>query len=101
MNEKSLKNLLGLAQRARLLVSGSFAVEEALKVDRVKMLIVTTDANDSTVEKFEKISAEKSIPLVKVLTKETLAQCLGKDLRAVAAVLDDGFKKSIEKLLDG
>ena len=47
----------------------------------------------------EKISAEKNIPLVQILTKESLGQCLGKDFRAVAAILDEGFTKSIEKLL--
>lgn len=98
MNELKLKNLLGLAQRARLLVSGNFAVLEALKKGQVKAIILTTDASPATVSEFEKISAEKSLPLYRVLTKETLGQCLGKDFRAVAAVLDAGFKKSIEKL---
>ena len=101
MNEVKLKNLLGLAQRARLLVSGNFAVEEALKSGQVHAIILTIDASPATVEKFEKISAEKSFPLYRVLTKETLGQCLGKDFRTVAAVLDAGFVKSIEKLSVG
>ena len=99
MNELKLKNLLGLAQRARLLVSGNFQVTEALQAGQVKMLIITTDASDRTVEEFEKISAEKSLPIIRALTKESLGQCLGKDFRAVAAVLDDGFTISIKKLL--
>ena len=99
MNELKIKNLLGLAQRARRLVSGNFQVLESLKNDEVKMLILTKDASERTVEEFEKISAEKKLPLVKILTKETLGQCLGKDFRAVAAILDEGFAKSIKKLL--
>lgn len=99
MNEIKLKNLLGLAQRARLLVSGNFAVLEAVKKGQVKAIILTTDASPTTTEEFEKISAEKSLPLYRALTKEMLGQCLGKDFRAVAAVLDAGFTKSIEKLL--
>ncbi len=98
MNEEKLKNLLGLAQRARLLVSGNFQVEEALKAGQVKAIILTTDASTRSAEHFEKISAEKSLPLIRALTKETLGQCLGKDSRNVAAVLDAGFLKSIEKL---
>ena len=98
MDEQKLKNLLGLAQRARLLVSGNFAVEEALKAGRVKAIILTKDASKATVTKFEKISAEKSLPLIRALNQESLGQCLGKDLRTVAAVLDVGFLKSIEKL---
>ena len=99
MIELKIKNLFGLAQRARRLVSGNFQVLESLKNDEVKMLILTKDASDRTVKDFQKISAEKNIPLVQILTKESLGQCLGKDFRAVAAVLDEGFTKSIEKLL--
>ena len=100
MNELKIKNLLGLAQRARKLVSGNFQVIESLKKsDEVKLLIVTEDASDRTLEDFKKISDEKKIPLIQILTKESLGQCLGKDFRATAAVLDEGFTKSIEKLL--
>ena len=99
INESGLKNLLGLAQRARLLVSGSFAVEDAMKKGQIKAIILTTDASPATVAKFEKICTEKSLPFYRVLTKESLGQCLGKDFRAVAAVLDAGFKKSIEKII--
>ena len=99
MNELKLKNLLGLAQRARLLVSGNFAVNEALNSEQVKMLLLVKDASKRTVEEFEKISAEKNLPLIRALDKESLGQCLGKDSRAVAAVLDEGFKKSIEKII--
>ena len=99
MNETKLKNLLGLAQRARLLVSGNFQVNEALKFEKVKLLIVTTDASERSFAEYEKFSAEKNLPLLRALTKETLGQCLGKGERTVAAVLDDGFTRSIQKLL--
>lgn len=98
MNEIKLKNLLGLAQRAKLLVSGNFAVNKAIKSGQVQAIILTADASDGAVKEYEKISSEKSLPIYRALTKETLGQCLGKDYRAVAAVLDAGFAKSIEKL---
>ena len=98
MNETKLKNLLGLAQRARLLVSGNFKVNEALKFEKVKLLIVTTDASERSFAQYKKISEEKNLPLLRVLTKESLGQCLGKDERTVAAILDDEFKKSINNL---
>lgn len=98
MNETKLKNLLGLAQRARLLVSGNFQVNEALQAGRVKMLIVTADASERSFADYKKISAEKKLPLLRVLTKESLGQCLGKGERTVAAVLDEGFAGSIKKL---
>ena len=98
MNEQGIKNILGLAQRAKLLVSGTFKVEEALKSGRVKLLIITTDSSEASIQEYEKISAEKKLPLLKILTKESLGHCLGKDFRAVAAVLDDGFTKKILEL---
>lgn len=101
MNEIKLKNLLGLIQRAKLLVSGNFAVNDALKSGRVKAIILTTDASDATVAEFEKICADKKIKIYRALTKETLGQCLGRDIRAVAAVLDKGFAQSIEKIFVG
>lgn len=98
MNELKLKNLLGLAQRARLLVSGNYAVNEALKAEQVKLLILTKDTSDRTAAEYEKISARKKIPLCRALDKESLGQCLGKGARIVAAVLDTGFAESIKKL---
>ena len=101
MNEIKLKNLLGLIQRAKLLVSGNFAVHEALKFGRVKAIIITTDASVATVSEYEKICADKKIKIYRALTKEILGQCLGKNTRAVAAILDEGFTKSIEKIFVG
>ena len=98
MNELKFKNLLGLAQRARLLVSGNFQVNEALQAGQVKMLIVTTDASERTFEDYKKIAAEKNLPLIHGLTKDSLGQCLGKGSRTVAAVLDDGFKNKLGML---
>ena len=94
-NELKLKNLLGLAQRARLLVSGTFKVNEALRLGQVKLLLLTNDASDRTAEDYKKISVAKKIPLIRALTKDSLGQCLGKGSRTVAAVLDDGFKNKL------
>ena len=101
MNEIKLKNLLGLVQRAKLLVSGNFAVHEALKSGRVKAIILTTDASIATVTEFENICSGKNIKIYHALTKEMLGQCLGKNSRAVAAILDEGFTRSIEKIFVG
>ena len=100
MNEKSLKNILGLAQRAQRLVSGNFQVTDAISKDKVKILILTTGASPSTVREFEKFAEEKNFPIARVLTKEDLGQCLGKEMRSVAAITDEGFKKSVDKILN-
>ncbi len=98
MNEVKLKNLLGLAQRARLLVSGNFAVNEALAAEQVKLLIVAKDASRRTQENYQKIAVEKNLPIMFALNKDALGQCLGKGERTVAAILDEGFKSLAIKL---
>ena len=86
-----------MAQRARMIVSGNFAVEKALKENKVKMLIITSDTSEKTIKEYEKTAMEKDIPLKIVLTKEELGKILGKEYRAVAAVLDEGFCKAMLK----
>ena len=99
MSEEKIKNILGMAQRARLIVSGNLAVEEAIKKGKVKMLIVAEDANDATIEALKKVSAENEIPMIKILTKEKLGKALGKEYRAVAALLEQGFCNSLNKII--
>ena len=52
-----------MAQRARMIVSGNFAVEKALKENKVKMLIITSDTSEKTIKEYEKTAMEKDIPL--------------------------------------
>ena len=52
MNNKIL-NLLGLATRARNIVSGDNAVENALKLKKVKMLIISEEASEKTKKNYK------------------------------------------------
>lgn len=44
--EERITNLLSMAQRARRIVSGAFAVEQALKSREAVLVLVTADASD-------------------------------------------------------
>ena len=46
--EERITNLLSMAQRARRIVSGAFAVEQALKSREAVLVLVTADASDET-----------------------------------------------------
>ena len=97
--EEKFMNLLGLAERAGRVASGSFAVEQALTKGQAKFLIIAEDASAETKENFTRRGQNHKIPTMIYGTKERLGRSLGKDNRAVAAVLDKGFGEALQKLL--
>ena len=99
METKKIEGLLGMAQRAGKTASGEFAIQKAIASGKVKALIVAEDASGRFRETMMKEAAAKGIPVYARFTKEELGQCLGKEYRAAAALLDEGFAKAIgEKL---
>ncbi len=98
--EKKLINTLSLAQRATKLASGELAVEKAIKTNKAKLVIIATDVSDGTKKKYTDMSQYYQTKLYSILTKEQLGHCIGKEYRAAVAVLDDGFAKSIVKILN-
>lgn len=94
-----MMNLLGLAERARLIATGGFAVEKAIVEKKAKLVIVTEDASERTKNKFADLAEKYSVPFSIVLDKESLAKSVGKDLRSAAALLDEGFSESFRKIL--
>ena len=98
--EQRTMNLLGMAQRAGRIVSGSFAVEQAIREKKAKYLIVAADAAEESQKDYQEIANRYGIPFSLCLTKELLGKCLGKEYRAAAALLDEGFGKALAKLMD-
>ena len=94
-------NLLSMAARARRIVSGAFAVEEAAKKGQAVLLLIAEDTEPASQKKYEELARKYQIPHMRFLTKETLGACLGKPERAAAALLDAGFAKRLQALLEG
>ena len=92
-------NLLSMAARARRIVSGAFAVTEAAKGGKARLLLIAEDVEPSSKDTYEQLSSTYHIPAVHFLTKDVLGACLGKSSRAAAALLDDGFAKRLEALV--
>ena len=92
-------SLLGLAARARRVVSGEFSVEKAVKMKKAYLVIVAKDASDNTAKKFSDKCKFYEIPIRFYANKEDLGAALGKEARACVAVQDEGFAKTmIERL---
>lgn len=99
MKQKIL-NLLGLATRAGLLVSGEDTVIDAIQRKKAKIVFLGSDASSNTLDKFQKKCFFYKIELNIMFTSEDLSSSIGKN-RMVLAILDDGFYKSIKKNLGG
>lgn len=99
MKQKIL-NLLGLATRAGLLVSGEDIVIDAIQRKKAKIVFVGSDASDNTIDKFEKKCFYYNIEMNTMFTSEELSRSIGKT-RMVLAIIDPGFYKSIKKYLGG
>ena len=86
MQKQKALNLLGLATRARKLISGTDTVIAGLKKKQVKIVIVASDLHENS-------------DVFDTFTSEELNHAIGKN-RKVLGVTDAGFSKSIVKQIN-
>ena len=86
---KRVKSLLGLCQKAGLLVSGAYACEKALQERTAKLVVVALDASDNTRKKFVNKAFYYEVPTLLYGDMETLSRTIGKANRAVAIITDE------------
>lgn len=92
--------MLGLATRARNLVSGEFSTEKAVKEGKAWLVLVATDASDNTKKQFHNMCDFYHVRCMEFGSKEELGHAMGKEMRASLAVTNEGFAKSIIKILE-
>lgn len=101
---KQVKNkaysMLGLATRARNLVSGEFSTEKAVKEGKAWLVLVATDASENTKKQFRNMCDFYKVHYIEFGSKEELGHAMGKEMRASLAVTNEGFAKSIMKILE-
>lgn len=98
-NNKFL-SLMGLCQRAGKLVSGELPCENAAKSGKAKLLIVASDASDNTKKKFTNASNSRDIDIIDYGNKIELGRSIGKDMRSVVAIIDEGFALQLKKIYE-
>lgn len=100
MNKQKILNMLGMAMRARKLVSGEFATESAVKSFEACMVFVAEDASDNTKKLFHDKCSFYEVPCIDFGTKAELGHAIGKEYRASLALTDEGFADAISKLFE-
>lgn len=97
--ENKILNIIGLANRARKLVIGTDTVEKSLQSGKAKYVFVASDSSENTVDKFRKKCFYYNTPLSIDFTSEELSKAIGKENCKVIAICDQGFTKSLEKIV--
>ena len=93
-------SLLGLANRARKLISGEELVLKDIRNGNAKLVILAADASKNTEKKLTDKCIFYKVPLKRVDNRELLGKAIGKEARVAVAVLDEGFAKKLQTLLD-
>lgn len=94
------KSLLGLANRARKIVSGEGLVVKEVQLKRAKLVLLAQDASENTKKKITDKCSYYHVPLLLVGDRYMLGQAIGKDSRVVVAVMDNGFAKKLTEWLE-
>lgn len=95
MKMDKVLSLIGLAQRARKLVSGEYMTEAAVKDGTAELVIIASDVSENTRKKFTDKCSYYGVPVMEYSDKETLGHAMGKEFRASLAVTDKGFAQAI------
>ncbi|NEU29333.1 YlxQ family RNA-binding protein [bacterium LRH843] len=100
MTEQKWISLLGLAARARKLVTGEELVLKEVRRNSVCLLLLSTDAAEQTKKKVLDKCSHYNVPVRIVSDRQTLGHAIGKEERVVIGILDEGFAKKMSALLD-
>ena len=92
-------SMLGLAQRAGKVVSGSFRVEHEILSGRARLVILSEDMGQAIEKKITDCCRSRNVRFVKTGGREALSHAVGKEDRSCFAVTDDGFAAVLLKLL--
>lgn len=93
-------SMIGLATRARNLVSGEFSTEKAIKEGKAFLVIVAEDASNNTKKQFRNSCEFYHVAYREFGTKAELGHAMGKEQRASLAITNEGFANSIIKILE-
>lgn len=100
MNAARWMSILGLANRARKIISGEELSIKEIQRGKAKLVLLSADASANTTKKITDKCKSYQVPLKLVDNRYTLGTAIGKDARVVVAVLDEGFAKKLLTLLD-
>jgi len=101
MNENSIYNYLGIAQRAGKIVSGENTLMSKGNFHKYTLLIIANDASQAVQKKFINKASNNNVKHLLFGNKENLGQAIGKSPRTVLALADRNISQKIIELMGG
>ena len=98
MSRRAL-SMLGIAQKAGKVESGTFLTEKAVRAGRAFLVVFAEEAVSGTAERLRGKCDHHRVPYVFCGTKAGLGKAIGKQERTCAAVTDRGLAVQIRMLL--
>lgn len=98
MTEK-IDNFIGLAMRARKLVTGEELVINEVRKNKVKLVIVSTDASENTKKNITNKCKSYHVDCLTYGTRHQLGNAIGKEARVIIGVADNGFAKKLKAMI--
>lgn len=93
-------NLLGLASRARKIVTGEILITK-IRTNEVYLVIIANDASDNTKKKLIDKCTSYHIDYVIISNIKELSNAIGKNNRVALGIQDEGFSKSLKEKIGG
>ena len=90
--------LLGLAFRAKKVISGEDFCVEAIRNGEAKYLFLASDAGVNTTKRITDKANYYKVTLDTTFTSNELSTAIGKNNRMVVAITDSGFAKKIKEI---
>jgi len=88
-----------MAAKARRVTSGMTLTVEAVKKGEAKLLLLAKDASEDTKKDVHILAERNSLNIYEILNKNALGGIIGKEERAVVAVLDEEFSNALQKII--
>ncbi|MBT2581946.1 YlxQ family RNA-binding protein [Planococcus sp. ISL-109] len=100
MNKEKILQLLGLATRARKMITGEELVISEVRRGKAKLVILAEDASDNTRKKLQDKCKSYNVPVRIGANRYEIGHAIGKEARVVLAITDKGFAKKMTSLFD-
>ncbi len=99
MKPDKVLSMLGIAAKAKGVVSGEYQTEHAVKSNEAYLVIVAENASENTKKMFRNMCEFYEVEIAFYGSRESLGHCIGKEFRASLAVTDEGLADAVKKKL--
>ena len=101
MTNQAVLQLLGLATRARKVISGEELVVKDIRNGNAKLVLLASDAAHNSSKKIQDKCTYYNVEYHVFGDRYDLGHATGKEARVAIAITDSGFAKKMSSLLNG